>query len=304
MERKPKKRRHYTFMIIPHDPAARTVGLKIPVFWIYLTVISFVFSVLVVGSSLVYSTLVSRKLIHYAKTIDKNQTQQEVIASFKNETQRLDMAVEELVREDDQLRKLLGMESWKGKMKLASALKGNQPKTTAEEVSNEFKVADLRLSERKKSFDELKSWVNKVRKRYATTPSRWPVYGRIVSRFGYRVYPWRGFHSGLDISGYYGAPVRVTADGVVSFVGWKRGYGKTVVVKHDHGLSTLYAHCSRYAVKVGQKVRKGQFVSYVGNTGYSTGPHLHYEVRRNNKAVNPVTYLNLNILTASRIWRR
>jgi murein DD-endopeptidase MepM/ murein hydrolase activator NlpD len=304
MERKSKKHRHYTFMIIPHDPAARTVGLKIPVFWIYFIVISFIFSVGVVGSSLVYSTVLSRRLIHYANTIAKNQAQQEVIISFRSETEKLNYAVEELVKEDDRLRKLLGMETWKGKIRLSTVFKKNNPKTDAEKVSYEFKVADMRLTERKKSFDELKSWVNKVRKRYAMTPSRWPIHGRIVSRFGYRIYPWRGFHTGMDISGYYGAPVRATADGVVSFVGWKRGYGKTIVVKHNHGFSTLYAHNSRYAVKVGQPVHKGQIVCYVGNTGYTTGPHLHYEVRKFNKAVNPVSYLDLNILTASRIWRK
>jgi len=304
MEKKAKKRRHYTFMIIPHDPGARTVGLKIPVFWIYLIVISFVFAVGVVGSSLVYSTVLSRRLIHYSNTIAKNQEQQGVIVSFKNETEKLNYAVEELIKEDDRLRQLLGMETWKGKIRLSTALKENNPRSDAEKVSYEFKVADMRLTERKKSFNELKSWVNKVRARYAMTPSRWPIHGRIVSRFGYRIYPWRGFHTGLDISGYYGAPVRATADGVVSFVGWKRGYGKTVVIKHDHEFSTLFAHNSRFAVKVGQPVSKGQIICYVGNTGYTTGPHLHYEVRKFNKAINPVSYLDLNILTASRIWRR
>jgi murein DD-endopeptidase MepM/ murein hydrolase activator NlpD len=304
MGNKIKKRRHYTFMIIPHDPGARTVGFKIPVFWIYLIIISVVFSVGVVGSSLVYSTVLSRRLIHYSNTIAKNEQQQQVITSFRGETEKLNYAVEELIKEDDQLRKLLGMETWKGKIRLSTALKDNNPQTDAEKVSYEFKVADMRLTERKNSFEELKSWVNDVRQRYATTPSSWPIHGRIVSRFGYRIYPWRGFHTGLDISGHYGAPVRATADGMVSFVGWKRGYGKTVVIKHDHGYSTLFAHSSRFAVKVGQPVSKGQIVCYVGNTGYTTGPHLHYEVRKFDKPINPASYLDLNILTASRIWRK
>jgi murein DD-endopeptidase MepM/ murein hydrolase activator NlpD len=165
-------------------------------------------------------------------------------------------------------------------------------------------VADQEIEERKRSFEELKKRVNEIRIRYASTPSRWPLYGRIVSRYGYRIYPWRGFHSGVDISEGYGAPVRATANGVVTFVGWKRGYGKTVMIKHGYGVSTLYAHNSRYSVKVGQRVSKGQIVCYVGNTGYATGPHLHYEVRKWNRPVNPIAYLNLNILSASKIWRR
>ncbi len=304
MQRKPKKRKHYTFMIIPHDPGARTIGIKIPVFWIYAAVLTVIFATLTVGSSFVYSTLVSRRLIHYANTVAKNKEQQKVIDAFSVKTKKVNEAIEELVREDNHLRKLLGMKNWKGKIRLSTAIKENDPRTSAERVSYEFKVADMRISERQNSLDELKGWVSKVRQRYATTPSRWPIYGRVVSRFGYRIYPWRGFHTGIDISGSYGAPIRSTADGVVGFAGWRKGYGKTVIVKHDHGISTLYAHNSRYAVRAGQRVKKGQIICYVGNTGYTTGPHLHYEVRKANKAINPVSYLNLNILTASKIWRR
>lgn len=304
MQSKPKKRKHYTFMIIPHDPGARTIGIKIPVFAIYTMIAAILFSTLVVGSSIVYSALVSRRLVHYANTISQNQEQQKVIDGFSVKTKNVNEAIEELVREDNHLRRLLGMKNWKGKIQLSTAIKENNPKTSAEKVSYEFKVADMRINERQKSLNELKGWVSRVRKRYATTPSSWPIYGRVVSRFGYRIYPWRGFHTGIDISGSYGAPIRSTADGVVGFAGWRKGYGKTIIVKHDHGISTLYAHNSRYAVRAGQRVKKGQIICYVGNTGYTTGPHLHYEVRKANKAINPVSYLNLNILTASKIWRR
>ena len=289
-------------MIVPHDPCRRTVSIKIPVLWIQAAVIIVVFSVAVVGSSIVYSSLVSRKLIHYSKTLAKNREQQKTINSFTQKTKEVNQAILELVREDNNLRRLLGLKNWKSKVKLASKVNKYQEKT--EQISQELDLADDQLAERKESLEELKEWVSIVRKRYASTPSRWPVYGRIVSRFGYRVYPWRGFHTGLDISGNFGVPIRSTADGTVSFVGWRRGYGRTVMISHGYGVSTLYAHCSRYEVKSGQRVKKGQIICYVGNTGYVTGPHLHYEVRKWNRPTNPVAYLNLNILTASRIWRR
>ncbi len=290
-------------MVIPHD-AGRAISIKVPVFWIYAAAFLAIFSILVVGSSFVYSSVLSRRLVHYSKAVVKNREQQKVIDSFAQETKRVNEAISELVGEDNYLRRLLGLKSWTTKIKLSSNAKRPKFQEKVEQIAHELKVADQEIGERKKSFEELKKWVNEIRARYASTPSRWPVYGRIVSRYGYRIYPWRGFHTGIDISERYGAPVRATADGVVAFVGWRRGYGKTVMINHGYGVSTLYAHNSRYSVKVGQRVSKGQIVSYIGNTGYATGPHLHYEVRKWNRPVNPVAYLDLNILTASKIWRR
>ncbi|MBU1027292.1 MAG: M23 family metallopeptidase [Candidatus Margulisbacteria bacterium] len=302
MENKSKKKqRFYTFVIVPHDASRRPLTIKAPVFAIYSVLFLVVFSTLFVASSFVYSSYLTRRLVNYHQALNKNRQQREAINSFTQKTKQVELAIQELVDQDNKLRKLLGLSSWKSKAKLASNLVKYDDK--AEQVSNELAQADMELADRSKSLSELRSWVNKIRERYANTPSRWPLHGRIVSRFGYRIYPWRGFHTGIDISGNYGSPIRSTADGVVSFVGWRTGYGKTVIVEHGYGKSTLYAHCSRYAVSHGQKVSKGQVVSYVGNTGYTTGPHLHYEVRTANRPVNPSTYLNLNILSASKIWK-
>ncbi len=289
-------------MVVPHDPSSRTVSIKIPALLIYFLVCLVIISSLVVASSVVYSSVLTRRLIHYCQTLVKNQEQQRVIDAFAEETRKVNLAIAELVQQENSLRRLLGLKGWKSKIKLAADLGELTGKTA--KISHDLKVADLRVEESKKSLEELKSWVSEVRRRYACTPSRWPIYGRIVSRFGYRVYPWRGFHTGLDISGRYGSPIRATADGTVSFAGWRRGYGRTVVINHGYGISTLFAHLSRYAVDKGQWVKKGQIICYVGNTGYVTGPHLHYEVRKWERPTNPVTYLDLNILTASRNWRR
>jgi murein DD-endopeptidase MepM/ murein hydrolase activator NlpD len=299
MHKKPKRRRFFTFMVIPHDARGKTFSIRIPVFAVYLAIGITIFSVAVVGSSMVYTSLLSRRLVNYRNTMVRNREQQQVIGVFSRKTKQVHQAISELIQKDNELRKLLGLKHWKSKIKLSMAL---NPQEDTNEISKELELANLKLAEKRESFEELKEWVSTVRRRYSSTPSRWPIYGRIVSRFGYRVYPWRGFHTGLDISGRYGAPIRATADGVASYVGWRRGYGRTVMVNHGHGITTLYAHCSRYAVDSGQKVRKGQVICYVGNTGYTTGPHLHYEVRKWSRPVNPVTYLNLNILTASRIW--
>ncbi|MEF3191260.1 MAG: M23 family metallopeptidase [Campylobacterales bacterium] len=125
-------------------------------------------------------------------------------------------------------------------------------------------------------------------------PSGRPIHGAIVSDFGMRYHPIfkrRIFHEGVDISAPVGTAVVSTADGVVRKVGWESGYGNIVVIDHMHGFQTLYAHLSRIKVKAGERVKKGQTVALSGNTGISTGPHLHYEVRYRGSILDPVNFI-------------
>lgn len=127
------------------------------------------------------------------------------------------------------------------------------------------------------------------------TPTVWPVNGTLEGGFGGRRNPFGGagyeFHSGQDIEAPWGAPVVSGAAGTVSFVGWQNGYGQLIVVDHGGGLTTRYGHLSHIDVGLNQSVYRGQLIGRIGSTGRSTGPHLHYEVRINDDAVNPLTYL-------------
>ena len=127
------------------------------------------------------------------------------------------------------------------------------------------------------------------------TPTVWPVNGTLEGGFGGRRNPFGGpgyeFHSGQDIEAPWGAPVVAGASGRVAFVGWQNGYGQLVVVDHGGGLTTRYGHLSHIDVEADQTVTRGQLLGKVGSTGRSTGPHLHYEVRINDQAVNPLQYL-------------
>jgi murein DD-endopeptidase MepM/ murein hydrolase activator NlpD len=128
----------------------------------------------------------------------------------------------------------------------------------------------------------------------ASTPSVWPVRGWVTSGFGTRKSPFTGrriMHSGIDIATKTGTSIQAPADGIVSFSGTKGSFGKVLVIDHGYGYVTFYGHCSKLMKNVGDKVKRGDIVAKVGNSGRSTGPHLHYEVRVNGVATNPTKYI-------------
>ncbi len=130
------------------------------------------------------------------------------------------------------------------------------------------------------------------------TPSvsgfQWPINAPVSSGFGYRVHPIFGtkrLHKGVDMGAGSGTPIAAAKDGTVLSAGWQGGYGNTVVISHGDGITTLYAHQSSIAVSAGQQVSRGDIIGYVGSTGWSTGPHLHFEVRVNGTPVDPMPYM-------------
>lgn len=125
-------------------------------------------------------------------------------------------------------------------------------------------------------------------------PSIWPTRGRLSSPFGYRKNPFTKrvqFHKAIDITAKTGTPIRAPASGTVTYAKWFSSYGNTIDIDHHNGLKTRYAHLSKILVQVGQKVERGEIIGSVGSTGRSVSPHLHYEVYRNGRAVNPMYYI-------------
>ncbi len=136
--------------------------------------------------------------------------------------------------------------------------------------------------------------LRKQREILASTPSIWPAQGLVTSEFGYRTSPFTGqreFHQGIDISAPEGTPIYAPANGRVTYTGKDGGYGITLVIDHGRGIKTRYAHLQRHLVYKKDEIFRGQLIGYVGNTGRSTGPHLHYEVRINNIPVDPKRYI-------------
>jgi murein DD-endopeptidase MepM/ murein hydrolase activator NlpD len=150
-------------------------------------------------------------------------------------------------------------------------------------------------NDQKSSFHELLKYLREQRSIIAATPSMWPVQGWVTSEFGYRTSPLgvaREFHKGIDVAARAGVQVTAPADGIVNEVFYDREMGHTVKIDHGHGISTWYGHLLKRSLTQGIIVKRGDLIGYVGNTGRSTGSHLHYSVFLNGVPVNPRRYLN------------
>jgi murein DD-endopeptidase MepM/ murein hydrolase activator NlpD len=140
----------------------------------------------------------------------------------------------------------------------------------------------------------LERFLGRATRVLAALPSRWPVRGQVNSGYGSRTSPWSAnseFHSGLDIGARVGTPVKSPAPGTVVFAGVNAEYGQTLIIEHGNETKSLYGHLSKLNVAVNQKVQRGDVVALTGNTGRSSGPHLHYEIRIKDQSVNPTSYL-------------
>jgi len=161
-------------------------------------------------------------------------------------------------------------------------------------VGRDLEALGQEISSRERSFRQLKDLLEAKRSVLASTPTIWPVRGLITAGYGYRLSPFTGqreMHEGLDIAAPFGSPILATAEGIVSFVGPLGSFGTVVFLNHGHGLTTFYAHASSTRVKEGQPVKRGQIVAFVGTSGRTTGPHVHYEVQINGATVNPLKYI-------------
>ena len=241
-----------------------------------------------------------------AQLREANRIQQEQILQIAKKTSALGQEVDALQRTEDGLRALVGAppaeaDSAAPVGEAAPAPTGGAPHAlTTDEVGEALTMLEERIAARRSSLGQLAVTMQKDVPGASsflgddtpvTTPTGWPTDGFISSGYGLR---WNGaeFHQGIDIAAEMGTPIVATADGVVTLAGWNAGgYGNMVDIDHGSGVSTRYGHASAVVVTAGQRVRRGQIIAYVGSTGHSTGPHLHYEVRLSGQPVNPSSYL-------------
>lgn len=205
-----------------------------------------------------------------------------------------------LVTNEKPLKPLSGADDGTGGPALADAndlsrlLRMNEPDMSWQHLFDKVSLMKGEAQTRITSFNEINSWIERQRHLFHATPRGWPTRGRLTSRYGSRFSPFDGnseFHPGVDISGPTGTPIHATADGMVRLASWASGYGNLVLLQHDFGFSTRYAHNSRLLVRVGERIKRGHVIALMGTTGKSSGTHCHYEVWRNGERKNPAAYL-------------
>jgi murein DD-endopeptidase MepM/ murein hydrolase activator NlpD len=197
------------------------------------------------------------------------------------------------------LTRMAGMDPQEFDFSVQPAMGGPAEPASAQDASlvmASLNTLDQQVSVQTEQLKALETLLIDKQLQKALTPSGWPVKGGWVSSaFGMRADPFNGrrsMHHGVDIASPLGSSIHAMGDGVVTFAGKKRGYGNMVEINHGQGYSTRYAHVAEWLVRVGDRVARGQPVAKVGITGRSTGPHLHFEVLRSHRKVDPVSYLN------------
>jgi len=259
-----------TIMVIPHENL-KPLNLKVPFVGILLAMLVLTLGVIqtyrLIVNGLKYPFLIQKVNFYTQKFSEWNST----LTALK-ETER-------------DFRKIF---SSKSKNKVLEAIDTS--------YSGDSDIENLmgEIQKTVERVDEIKDYLRIQKDIYMATPKGYPLEGNISSSYGRRDNPFSGertFHSGVDISATPGMPIRATADGVVTYSGWTQSSGNVVLIEHGCGFSTAYAHNRSNWVKVGQRVKRGEIVAYIGSTGKSTGPHVHYEVWERGRRINPSKFL-------------
>jgi len=225
------------------------------------------------------------------------------VVDLKREAAQLREEIESLKEASDRIEEKTGITvdpGYEGHIGYAGkevAMPSRSYDPEVEAVRTQLRQLRLEVDTRKKTVEKTEDVVDDLVTKIARIPSIRPVKpGRITSGFGYRRHPISGrreFHRGIDMRGDHTTPIYATADGKVTYTGWKYGYGRVIEVDHRNGFETLYAHNYRNLVKKGEMVQKGQIIAYVGSSGTTTGSHLHYEVHFEGRILNPRKFLSL-----------
>ncbi|MFH1541212.1 MAG: M23 family metallopeptidase [Elusimicrobiota bacterium] len=302
MKIKKMGRKMMTIMIVSHS-TSRPITLAVSKE--FVASLAFIF----LGVA-VYAGVIFYKHIDYWTIKAENKILTKRVEYFAKEILQAKQMVDNLKEMDVEFRKLLGLKNKKAVVQSGGPSLSELERITKYLAEGEFSITPLEFKQHslaltlevqnlKKSFDEENLFIKNEKVRWLSTPNRWPCYGRITSGFGYRTHPIKGnneMHPAIDISAKRGDPIKAPADGKIALAEWQPGYGKLIVINHGYGFTTRYGHCSKIFMKQGQEVKRHQIIGLIGSTGDATGPHLHYEIWKNNKVLNPRKYLTETVL--------
>ena len=273
------------------DESARPVRFRLGVRWLWLSGVA-----LLLGSTTLgylgydYCVRVWDRQESVRLRTENNHLQQK-LDRYSLELSSLREDLHELALTDARLRQLADSGSDQAELPVAvGGLPELDSSVTDDSIELQISRLQVALEVRRQSHEEVRNFLNDKVSLSRATPRGWPTRGWLTSYFGKRVSPFSGrkvMHEGLDIAANTGTSVYATADGVVARVSYSPSYGKTVVIDHGYGYRTIFGHTSKILVKSGQRIHRGDRVALVGNTGRSTGPHLHYELRLDGVPIDP-----------------
>ena len=292
---------HFTFWLIPADGQhvarkhVKKAHIKYAFTGIASVVIALGIALGVLGHMAIQNEAQKQELAEYKQT---KQEQAQKIQELQQMAEKNQKQLAYLSKLEDQVRSQMEKSGAQLPPKSDASVyagKGGASLGSASEVSfmlEQEKNISLQAKAKAEDFQKLLGAIKNENYRRDVTPSQWPTDGGFISSpFGGRPNPFSGYgrdwHPGIDIAVDYGTPVYASAAGYVQQAGWYGGYGKYIRLGHDFGYETAYGHMSRLAVSAGSFVKKGEVIGYVGSTGYSTGPHLHFEILKYGEQVNP-----------------
>ena len=293
--------RFYTCIIVPHA-SHRLHKLRIPVSALQvLSVIGGLLFFVCVALTFSYIGMAVR-VADYDKLQAENGELRIQTKALKVSAEQLNTKITALESKSKELTKVIESDSVYGriaKLNIKTAGGSRENYSTAELLADDnlkktLEVLRYRTANLESNYRDLDPVIKNHVAGLRATPSEWPLRGGIASPFGNRQDPFTGereMHMGIDISGLYRAPVKAPADGRVIYAARKSDYGNLIILDHGNGLTTRFGHLFGFNVHVGQIVKRGDVIGNVGMTGRTTAPHLHYEVRQNDQAINPWKYL-------------
>jgi murein DD-endopeptidase MepM/ murein hydrolase activator NlpD len=285
----------YTLIVVPHAKA-RFRKIQIPVRFARWVAATAGAASLVFGVVFLHYLSIALEVRDLRRLRAENVSLAEKTAEYEKNVGKLQAKVVGLQKMVDKLGVMAGLDSAlpaPGSAGMGGTL-GAETEAPSRDPGFSLRRMDLSLTDLAKRSAKLESFYKDQRVLLASTPSVWPVRGYLSSNFGNRVDPFTGgpdFHPGIDIATPMGTKIMAPADGVVIACAEKGGYGNAIILDHGFGMVTRYAHLERYNVRPGQRVRRGDVIGFVGSTGRSQTPHLHYEVWVRDQAQNPIHFI-------------
>lgn len=311
-------KKKYTLMLIPDGAGNKVFEFRLPGYYLTLLKVfgGLIALIVVLGIYTIVDDIKTNDL--YRQTLAKNSRLELTVDTLNEKITKLQVSYDRVTHLAKKLQTMAGIDENMKTLSIGPVsiddlnyldkedielprLSSNTVLVDPSESEKKVQASSLNLDEMMKSYENLSIKLDNIhttlldqKDKLDHTPSIWPTSGYLSSTFGYRISPFTGkrqMHDGLDISNLRGTPILATANGVVYKVEYQAGFGKTLKIKHGNNVVTVYAHCNEILVSKGHRVKRGDVVALMGNSGRSTGTHVHYEIIKNRVPVNPMRFI-------------